>query len=287
MQTRRDYQKKSFKNPFFSSQKSGSARRLRFLFLFFLIFAILAFFFLSPKNLFEIQEIKVVGNQTINADDITAVVKSQSAEKRFFFLPQTNLLFFNSSELRKKLEQDYIFSGLTIDKQLFHSLTIEIQEDIAPFFWFSNAKSYYLTAAGKAVKAVGLEDLSIQASATGTEVIRFAPRGKNYPTVFDQSNTEVILGEPIVDTTITEFITQLTASINSYADFEIASYSISSPYSFDLTLVTTEGWQIYFRMSEPLDQQFNKLIALLREKLKTRANLEYIDLRFSEKVFYK
>ncbi len=51
---------------------------------------------------------------------------------------------------------------------------------------------------------------------------------------------------------------------------------------------TAEGWSIYFNQADDLNLALTKLKLLLEEKIKEeeRANLEYIDLRFS-KAYYK
>ncbi len=50
---------------------------------------------------------------------------------------------------------------------------------------------------------------------------------------------------------------------------------------------TNEGWQAIFMPSQNFSQQLDNLKIVLREKLKNRENLEYIDLRFGNRVFYK
>jgi len=284
----RDYQNKSFKNPLFSKTSRGrSTHRWRFKFIILFGTIISGLILLSQKPFFEIKEVSINGSKTVSAKEISQVINEQLTKKRFWFFSQKSLLFFDAGELEKHLTQNYIFSGLEIKKQPLHKLTIDVQEEIAPFFWFGGGKKYYLNPAGLAIKEVSNQDLLVQDGGEGTAIIRFSPSETNYPVVFDQSNSEVRLGQSTIDPAEVNFITELTNAVANSADFEIARYMIASPGPLDLILVTTEGWQVYFRLTEPLDQQFNKLLMLLQQRLGNRANLEYIDLRFAEKVFYK
>jgi len=56
---------------------------------------------------------------------------------------------------------------------------------------------------------------------------------------------------------------------------------------FDAKIMTTEGWQIFINSETDLSQGLSNLPALLQEEIGDRSNLEYIDLRYGDKMFYK
>jgi len=56
---------------------------------------------------------------------------------------------------------------------------------------------------------------------------------------------------------------------------------------FDAQITTKEGWQIFINSEVDLEKQLISLLQILEEKIKDRSNLEYIDLRFGAKMFYK
>ena len=56
----------------------------------------------------------------------------------------------------------------------------------------------------------------------------------------------------------------------------------------DLKINTNEGWYILFDKSRDIRSQLDSLRLILTEKIKEdRKNLEYIDLRIENRVYYK
>lgn len=55
----------------------------------------------------------------------------------------------------------------------------------------------------------------------------------------------------------------------------------------DIEVTTNEGWKIYLTLYLDFDQQINNLNLVLKEKLTQRENLEYIDVRFTDRVYFK
>ena len=55
----------------------------------------------------------------------------------------------------------------------------------------------------------------------------------------------------------------------------------------EINVLTTENFQIYFDSSLNLDSQLNNLNSILLEIVDNKENLNYIDLRFEDKVYYK
>ena len=55
----------------------------------------------------------------------------------------------------------------------------------------------------------------------------------------------------------------------------------------DIEVKTTEGWKIYLSTYLDFTTQVDNLNLVLKEKLTNRENLEYIDVRFIDRVYYK
>ena len=52
---------------------------------------------------------------------------------------------------------------------------------------------------------------------------------------------------------------------------------------------TLEGWEVYFNLEDGVSQQIFNLDIVLKEKIspEERENLEYVDLRFGNQIYYK
>ena len=56
---------------------------------------------------------------------------------------------------------------------------------------------------------------------------------------------------------------------------------------FDVNITTTEGWQIFINSEADFSQQLSNLPMLLQKEIEDKSDLEYIDLRYGAKTFYK
>jgi len=56
---------------------------------------------------------------------------------------------------------------------------------------------------------------------------------------------------------------------------------------FEAQLTTIEGWQILINSEADFEKQLNNLLLTLQEEIEDRAELENIDLRYEERIFYK
>lgn len=287
MRRKRDYQKKDLKNPFFPKRKGKKSRRGKFYLIFLLAIIIVGLYFLNNSQNFKIKNIEVKGNETISAQEIKAIVEKQLNKRHWLIFSQDNIFFFNARQAKKELNNIYFFEKLKIKRKFFDTLKVELKEKTSTIVWLTTQKKYYLDLDGIAIKEVQPQDLVIQPGQEGTEVVRVGLIQQSYPTVYDQSNSEVIIGKEVIKKELIDFIIELTETLKANADFEISHYTINSPFSDQLTLITTEGWQVHFKTTNSVSSQVNKLLLILRQKVEDRNKLEYIDLRFGEKIFYK
>lgn len=108
---------------------------------------------------------------------------------------------------------------------------------------------------------------------------------KPLPTIFDESNKEVAIGEKVLGEEQVQAVAELTEKISQFTNVEIAFYKLIN--GKEIRAVTKEGWYILFADSN-IENQLKKLDLILKEKIKDRRkSLEYIDLRFEDRVYYK
>jgi len=284
---RRDYQRKNFRNPFFDKKRKTNKGRPWLVLILFLVIFFISSYFLSNINQLQIKTIQIKGNENISQQEVESLVFKQAAEKRFFFFNQNNLIFFNKRELKKKLNENYFLEQLKIDKKYPDTLIIEVKEKISALVWSSGGSQYYLDLKGVALRKATANDLIIEPGAGEMKLVRPQVSSSQYPLIYDQSNSLVTIGQPIITEALVNFIINLTEQIRQKADFTLAYYQIPNPGSTEIILFTYEGLKIYFKTADPLDQQLKTLFSVLNKEIKDWHKLEYIDLRFGEKVFWK
>ncbi len=290
MKRRPDYQKKNFKNPLYPKRnKSVSAARgfNRRLAWFVIIVIVAGLFFLSNSSRFKITKIEINGNQLVDTQDIERLVNDQLAKRRWLFFHQSSIFFFNKSQTKSVLEQTYFLEELAVKKKYFNTVVINLKEKNSGLIWASNQKQYYLDLTGVAIREIQPTDLLFFEGLGDTEIIRAEINSGQYPLVKDQSNREVVIGQPAGPEALVDFVVALTKLLEPGADFSVSHYEVSSSNAQDITLVTQEGWLAKFSLTNPVESQFNSLMLILRQRVPDRAKLDYIDLRFGEKIFWQ
>ena len=105
----------------------------------------------------------------------------------------------------------------------------------------------------------------------------------------DYSEREYHLGKEIFEQRIVNFISQVRYGLSSEAGLAILDFNVLSFPPKDLKVMTNEGWYILFDLERDIKSQLLGLKAALEEKIseEERKNLEYVDLRIENRIYYK
>ncbi|MBI3631368.1 MAG: hypothetical protein HY219_00685, partial [Candidatus Staskawiczbacteria bacterium] len=98
---------------------------------------------------------------------------------------------------------------------------------------------------------------------------------------------EIFTGERVVKKNIIDLISKVKRNLKDNFQIDIRSAMISTPSR--LNIETSENWQIYFNLDSETDIQIAKMYLLLKDEISANArkNLQYIDLRFKDRAYYK
>lgn len=106
--------------------------------------------------------------------------------------------------------------------------------------------------------------------------------------IYDLENKNVTIGEQILSKDQIQKIISIIEIFNKIVGVDILYFELNSSNIYDLVISTKEGWKVYMNITEDIDTQLDNLKLIFDEKFKQdRSSLEYIDLRFGEKVYYK
>lgn len=288
MRFKKDYQKKNFNNPQFP-KKTRSRGQRRPVFLFGLgIFLVLIFLlFLSRADFLKIKKVKVQTlSQEINRG-VEELVYSQLEKTKWLIFGQDNILLFSKADLKKSITTNYFFKDIKIKKHLFHEIEVIIDHQASGIIWSVNSEQYYLNLDGIAIKKLSADDLNTQKFEDGTELIRAQSATGDYPLIYDKTNNNIELGKPATSDQMVKFVVLLTQALKVESDFIILHYYTDKPFFPEITMVTKEGWEAKFKVDDNPFKQVKLLNSILMQKVKDRDGLEYVDLRFGEKIFYK
>lgn len=229
--------------------------------------------FFSPFLM--INKIEIQGAEKIDAGEAESFVKEKISGKFLGFIPKDNLALFFNGGMEKKLQDKFKRLETAEVKKIFpEKIRISMTEKKFRLI-FSDGKSAYLI--DDLGRAWPREDFELKGDEE--ELVVFT----------DKSGKEVADKNQALEAELVEYVLEVKEKIENEAGIETGS-NFSSPrlISGDLEVETASGWKIHFNREIPLDKSIETLKLVLNEKIKEEAkNLEYVDLRIKNKVYYK
>lgn len=331
----------SFANPLFP--KKEPARPLeRFSFRGKFILCVLVFFgmagVLMYSDILRIKNVYVEGNEELSSDDIRRTVQTALETRRWFILPQSNILLLSSDRLKDALNSTYVFEFIDTDKHFrYQTLSVNVKERIPGITFMSQNTTYYLDLKGVVTREVG----------EGEDV------RKTFPVVKDHNNRETNVKDQMMSENMIQSLLSIHTLLPAQTSFTINSYVLpkvtcretiqeevpvfiesnansnsnasvnASPSNVNaestnannsqkeiqrmvtvekeieapcenylttikaLTVRTNEGPEILFDITRAIEGQVEKLKISLAQELPDVKMVEYIDLRFEDRVFYR
>jgi len=277
---KRDFLTKRFKNPYFLKDRMPrrtKAPRLKIGLGIACLLGIIGVFLFHPY--FLIKSISVKGNQTIPTEDILNRVNQVVSKKRLGLLDGNNIFFINTNQIKKDLEEKFIFKNLKVSTNFPQGLEIEVQEKEAQMVLFTGLGSststfsyFLLDETGKIIR---------QSNEAEVKTI-------NFPKVLIEKNdTELKLNEQILVPANYEFIKFLEDQVNNKNNVFINYYILANRTDKTLNILTGEGWKIIVDRQNDWKKQIQVLDTILKEKIKDRKNLKYIDVRFENRSYFQ
>lgn len=236
------------------------------------IILIISIYIIVFSEVFQWRTVVIVGTTNISDDRIESVVNNIGEGRAWGVVPQKNLLFFNIREAQTELRNEISQIGaVQIKRQLPNILKVYVEERDPVIIWETDGRRFYLDLDGVVSKEiVGDPEISL-------------------PTIKDLSNRAVVPREAVVTHNFVEFIKELIDTFHKETGLDAAEFVTPSPLSREVHVVTSDGWMLYFTSTRTLSSQYKKLLLILNKELtaEQRRNLEYIDLRIPDKIYYK
>ncbi len=274
-------------------KRRKSVFRSRFLGLFILtlIFLGAIFYLISFSSFFQIKEIKILGNQKISSEILENSIKKEIVRKILFYNSKS-IFLVKLNKIQKNLLKEYPQAARVDLKRSFPdkiSLKIEERKPIAIFCsaesgtekcFFLDREGIVFEPAENPVRNDGvLEPTSNGGISNGVNNFSGLPKIVGNIDLFN-------LGEKVLESNYLEYILEIKGKLSENQKIEIKEFS---PSIKKLTALTAEGWQIFFDPQGNISNQVLNLTAVLKELIppEKRGNLDYIDLRFGSKVYFK
>ncbi len=228
----------------------------------------IGFLLLSP--FLNIKKINVKGNASVAPEKLTAVIQQGLAEKRWGVGSQRNMLLLNKKNLEGKLKHIVTAEKITIAKQLFgKNLDITLTAPSYTALWITRGISYALNSEGK---VIGLADT------TNKDALRFFSNIQKIP------ETQ----EPVISPEVFAVANQIAYN-TVIQSFGLDYFIVGENPAHELKMVTRKGFTIIIDPGTNLNTQLDYLSKIITQVVPGDkiSSLEYIDLRFENRIFYK
>lgn len=224
-------------------------------------------YFFIFSQFFSIKQISVSGNEKISSEEIKKTI-DEFTKKRILFLEVRNIFLAKLKESEARALSDFprIYSIL-IKRRLPSSLEVIIKERKEVALWCKDI-CFQIDVLG----------VIFETSSQNAQALVIVPQG---------ASNEFALGEKAVSEEYMSAILEIKKSLEG-GGIAIDKF-LSEERARKITVLTKDGWLIYFGSDlNAKDQAFNLFLVLKEEILpEKRGDIEYVDLRFGSKVFYR
>ena len=255
--------------------------------------------------IFKIGDIIIFGNQEISSQQIQDIARQEIYKKILGFLPKNNIFLIDTDALKQTILQEISqISRVVISNELAGlqgaKLAIVIEErqpraivcriGVPTLVGYSMEQSPSTNSSLRLKSGLQPADQEIfnQCFYVDKQGIAFksAPQTKGSLILQLAAPYDLSLGAEAVKPPVLRAVEQLKKSLaETVSGLSIDYFIIIS--SQEIYAKTQAGWLIYFDINTDLSHQAQILKELLKQKITNTKNLEYIDLRLGEKVFYK
>ncbi len=251
-----------------------------------LIGFIFLFSWLSQLPSLQIENIEVSGNLTVSKDEIIGLIKRETSAKYFMLFSKNSIFLYPKKPITAKLEDNFKkIETAEITSEGFKKIMVKIVEREADSLWCSGSKD----------AENNKDENSRNCYFMDKEGMVFSAAPKFSGNVFMRYYGLLDDVDPIgkVYLPVAKF-KEITSFINSLKNLGLVSVMFLAETKNDYEINLEDGSRIIFDDKQPLDKTLGNLESILGEIGLVKSpgtgspiNLNYVDLRFGNKVFYK
>lgn len=251
------------------ADRNKKIKKIKLGFVFFVpFFLIFGLYYFSRLSYLQVSHIEVSGTETLIKDDIVNAVLESISGKKFFMFPKTNIFLVDESEITSILYTEFSrIEDLEVHKNADGVIKIEIKERQPIAIWCGDA--CYL-----------LDKQGIIYSKVGNDMEKF---GK---TIFVGG----LEGEPLMQKFKDPEVLKLymdSVSLFGLSDIKVDSIVIES---YNKVIFKTNVADVFVVLdSQNMKEEIENAILVIKDSniKKEGSRLQYVDVRFGNKIFYK
>lgn len=225
----------------------------------------------------KINKIEIFGLEKLEETAVRNIAEDKIIGKFFQAVEKNNLILFSNRGAKKTLLENFKrIEDARIEKVFPSTLKITIKERKLTMLFCNGETCYILNEKGEPYPAENFSAEELEK--------------ENLITLRDLSGTRIESNNNPLESDFQDFTLKIASKILDDTGIILKkNYETPSRMSGDLRAETEEGWKIFFGASVGLEKEVLMLKAVLDNKIEKerRKDLEYIDLRIDNKIFYK
>lgn len=224
-------------------------------------------YFLFFSQYLQIKNIEISGTIKLNQDEFKNFVNN-NINKNFLFIKSRSYFLVSKKNTEKLSLLNYpLIEDIKVSKNFPNSIKITIKER-QPIFSLCGSNGCFDIDRG------GISFL--ERAAQNLESARF------------ECPKEIKLGSQAIGEDLFAILKNIEDKLKDFGDINASQVLFSDNLS-KITVNTEAGWQIFLSKEASISTQFANLSLALDQKIppEKRQDLEYIDLQFTDKIFYK
>ncbi len=261
------------------SEKKKS-RFSRFLFwILFLCFLGVAFYLLLLSPFLEVEIISVEGNEKITSEEIVARAGEAIEGKYFQYFSKRNFFLLSRKKVNEKLRSDFNRLEISsIEKKFPNAILIRVKERQPEIAWCSGGVCYLVDKEGLVYAGADARD---------EEITR-----ERFLIVIDDNARPIDIKKTMIGIEFIDYLKQIDVVLIDKLGLKLKdSYHTPSLSSREILVKIDEkeGWELKMDVAVSPEETEKILETLFEKELEPekRKNLEYLDLRVKNKVYYK
>lgn len=232
----------------------------------------------------QVKQITITGTEQLSQDQVMAVINAQLDQRRIGMLPQRNLIWFDVDAAVKALREKFSLEAVAIQRHWPGRLEVEIREPAATLIWVTGSESFEVKRSGEVLRPVSTRE-AIQEQGS-LRLLRPQAASQGTPIIYDLSNTPIPANQQVVGESQVTFFLDLSKQISDVLETSPAHYRYQKS-DRTVEVVTQGGWRIIVGTDRSIEQQVSALNTVLESAIKNQSSLDYVDVRFGGKVYYR
>jgi len=216
----------------------------------------------------KIEKVELTNNRDLTLDEVQNVVTEEFNRSKWLIFKHSNYFLFDAESLRSRLLESFNLDEAKVVKKFPDRLMIAVSEKISHFIWQKDDTYNLLDAEGVKNRQIsGPDDKYI---------------------ILDDKRSEIPSGEAVFDQIEIDVINQIFIKWNQLIEGRSRLMRIViTDDTAGWELHTDVGYTVKINASEDIESQISNLQRILTAGNIAGGDIDYIDVRFGDRVYFK